>query len=894
MKTSLRVALALLVLAQPAFSTTYTVTDTSDSGTDTGSLRYQVTSAISAGGANTIAWGAGSGGTINLLSGLPDLASTNATTFDASAAPSAVTIQGGSISSEGAMTFANTNTSQPWSIYSPIGGAGALTKTGAGELDLYSGNSYGGGTTISGGALGINQDGALGGGNLTFDGGTLKILTQTLSDGRTITITGNGGTIDLEGSSTTLSGVITGPGALTVGVSTGALYLTGSNLYTGTTIENGALVNVIGDNNLGVSTGTLTLNGGTLQTGAAIVSSRPISLGNGGGTIDTFGFNSTLNGVISGSGALTEIGGGVLTLGAVNTYSGGTNVNVGTLQYGINNALPAGYAVNVAQGATIDMNGFYQTAALGAVINSGTINMHAETLNMGSYSGAGILAFEIPSATPGTMINVTNTMNVSQAKFNVTMPVSVLSGLTDNTTFTGLIKTGGFTGGSITSSQITTPAAFTLNPTQNGNNEDFQVQLNKFTSLAGNQNQAAVGAAMDALRGNTATAPTGDLAQVLGNLYSLNAGQLQAALDQIGPISLASMQAVGLTNSSLEGGAISRRVDALADGRTSDGLDTYAVNPQSAAPGDLYADPLGDSPEIIDDEDENRPEPPHSPWGFFGSAVGTSGRLAEAHTAAGLQPGYAFDSGGAVGGADYRFTNHLAGGFAAGYLHGHSSIYAPASGTVDNDSARFGVYGAAYGSNLRGDLYVGGASDHFQTNRGILFGSLERTATGSPDGSEFNMSARVRYDVDVPAYGIFSPFTDFDYDRLMINGFTESGADTLDLAVGAQTAESARSTVGLRYSEVFHNNGSSYQPYGSLGWRHEFDPQSRPIEAQLASGAGNPFTVASGDYARDGVALGAGADVDWNQALTFKVDYSGDFRSHFLENIYDVTARYRF
>ena len=46
---------------------------------------------------------------------------------------------------------------------------------------------------------------------------------------------------------------------------------------------------------------------------------------------------------MSGSGSLTKIGSGTLTLTATNTYSGSTTISVGTIKLG-NPAVPAGYA----------------------------------------------------------------------------------------------------------------------------------------------------------------------------------------------------------------------------------------------------------------------------------------------------------------------------------------------------------------------------------------------------------------------------------------------------------------------------------------------------------------------------------------------------------------------
>ena len=72
--------------------------------------------------------------------------------------------------------------------------------------------------------------------------------------------------------------------------------------------------------------------GGTLQfAGPDISVDLPIGIESQGGTVDTNGNNGTLSGIISGSGSLTKIGAGALTLAGLNTYTGSTTVTAGTL-----------------------------------------------------------------------------------------------------------------------------------------------------------------------------------------------------------------------------------------------------------------------------------------------------------------------------------------------------------------------------------------------------------------------------------------------------------------------------------------------------------------------------------------------------------------------------------
>ncbi|MGA2258006.1 MAG: autotransporter-associated beta strand repeat-containing protein, partial [Thermoguttaceae bacterium] len=64
-----------------------------------------------------------------------------------------------------------------------------------------------------------------------------------------------------------------------------------------------------------------------------------------------------LAGVVSGTGGLVESGSGVLTLSAVNTYTGGTTITSGTLQAGSASALGSATGPLIVNGGTLDLHG---------------------------------------------------------------------------------------------------------------------------------------------------------------------------------------------------------------------------------------------------------------------------------------------------------------------------------------------------------------------------------------------------------------------------------------------------------------------------------------------------------------------------------------------------------
>jgi outer membrane autotransporter protein len=176
-----------------------------------------------------------------------------------------------------------------------ISGDGALTKGGASTLILTADNSYAGGTTINTGTLQVGNGGAAG------SVGTGPVL----DDGALV--------FDRSGT-VAVPGAITGTGNLTqMGVAAGTLVLTGNNSYSGgTTIASGILQ--LGD---GGTSGSII---GNVSDSGTLAFNRS----------DT----TTFAGVISGHGSVSEFGPGTTVLTADNPYTGGTNINSGTLAVG--------------------------------------------------------------------------------------------------------------------------------------------------------------------------------------------------------------------------------------------------------------------------------------------------------------------------------------------------------------------------------------------------------------------------------------------------------------------------------------------------------------------------------------------------------------------------------
>jgi fibronectin-binding autotransporter adhesin len=121
----------------------------------------------------------------------------------------------------------------------------------------------------------------------------------------------------------------------------------------------------------GTGTAVLNISGGTLQANRAFSTVVPIVLGTSGGgaTLDTAGFSVAISGSVSGTGGLTKIGGGELTLNGTDSYTGNTLVKAGTLVLASNTAITNGTSLAVGAGATLVFDSM--AAAAPAVVPGG-------------------------------------------------------------------------------------------------------------------------------------------------------------------------------------------------------------------------------------------------------------------------------------------------------------------------------------------------------------------------------------------------------------------------------------------------------------------------------------------------------------------------------------------
>jgi fibronectin-binding autotransporter adhesin len=413
-----------------------------------------------------------------------------------------------------------------------------LTTVNSGTLSLNkaaSTTAIAGDLTINAGTVNEAATGQLATtSNLTVNGGTFAITGGTgntlnsvnTSSGSTVSMA-SGSTLTISSSgASTLNGVVSGAGALDTS-GTGNVTLAGSNTYsggsnfastvralnsnslgtgaatissggnlqlqnnvtlannftlnsTGTSSTNGAIENISGND---VVSGTVTLSGNSRVQSDSGTFTFSNTVGLGANTLNVGGnSNTSISGVISGTGALTKDGTGTLTLSGANTFTGATTVSAGTLTAGAANVLNTTSGLTVSSGATLNINNFNQTVA--NLNNSGALSFGStggETLTLtGTNTLAGTMTGAVGTLLLGAGTTLTLGANFNDPNLNIilaggTLDLNGSTDVFDNLSVTGnsTIDFGSTTNSILSVNSIAVTSGMQLSVTNWSNNADF-------------------------------------------------------------------------------------------------------------------------------------------------------------------------------------------------------------------------------------------------------------------------------------------------------------------------------------------------------------------------------------------------------------------------------------
>jgi len=827
-----------------------------------------------------------------------------------------------------------------------MSGTGSLLKTGSGVVLLSGNNTYSGGTTINSGVLAaaavsannvvtLNPN-AFGTGSVNINSGGAMLVPSTTLGGSRLALGGdltlNNGTIAFYDIGTSpagqdlridVAGNFTNAGSGAVFDFSQVQALDSGNYtlvsYNGTNFATSAI-----SSRAGVGTtlqGSFSMNGSSLVYRVLGAQSSGTDIQNNGGPNTPIVSNYTINqtgvvtiGVNNTVSALTFNSGGTLNIqsnGVLNITSGTLNVQNGSSVVGGGTLVaPAGlnkdgtgeldFTNNVVVTGTaavnaglLSVNGQLQ-ATDGVVVNpaatlggSGLIvgNVHINGGNLSPGNSPGTLSVAgnlVLTGANATLIEIQSPTNFDRI---VVSGTATLGGTLNAVAYGGGTITPGaryefLQAGSITGEfdSLIAPEGLRIRFLNSGTIGTLLFGPESFVPFALNQNQRHVAKALDSF----VLATEGDAVLVGTALDSLTAEQFPAAFDQIMPGFYESLANIAIEQTYNQAQLLTQRMGSLRLG--AQGFQAMGISQpiKYDKDGTSAADAKTVSPIVESAMATN--------WNAW---VMANGEFSISRGLAGV-PNYNNNAGGFLVGADYRLSENFAAGVFAGYEYSYAK-YDGGSSTRGN-SALFGLYGSyTHEDGYYADAIVSGGYTGFQTRRSIEFGTIDRTASADPNSGQFSAALNLGKDFEIGKFTL-GPIIGAQYTYAGIGGFTETGAESLDLALGQQNANSLRSNLGARFAYNWEvGSNITLIPEVRAFWMHEFLNNSRNISSALDGGNGASFDYETEAPYRNSVFGGVGVSAKvgdrWNASVFYNVNFGSE---NYSNNIISTSLGFSF
>ncbi|MCX5680780.1 MAG: autotransporter domain-containing protein [Candidatus Omnitrophica bacterium] len=497
------------------------------------------------------------------------------------------------------------------------------------------------------------------------------------------------------------------------------------------------------------------------------------------------------------------------------------------------------------------------------LINNGTIN-GGLTLTAGTTAaldiGTGSVSLSsagVYTQGSGTTLNLTANSSSVFGKVAATgaaasvdaaskVNVTINGYIPNNTTFANVISSTG-AGVNVPTTIMSSSPIFTFTGANGtGDHLDLTVtRANSYNSLATDSKAQATGTVLNAIA--LSGTASGDMATVLGSLDSLtSANQINTALNSLNPDVSSGINQASNENLSLFVKNVTSHMDVIQS---------------------LHDEPKG-----------------RAVWAQgFGNYLHQDPR--------GSSNGYNASIWGMSAGYDIPYSTDLTFGANVGYAQDYIRTKDFSSRTrADNYQAS--LYGTYSGMKHYIDGILSIAYNVYNSSRQVTLGGIDRRPTADYGGEQYSTYFESGYIFEHKQFK-FTPFASLQYAHLHVSGYTEKGADALNLKVKSQDYDMVQSGLGMKAAARIKSGCSTLIPEVHTQWLYEFMGDTQQTTSTF-SGGGASFITDGFKPARSAWNVGTKFSLVTKDNIEFVFNYDFEAKEDFYAHCGYANVRYAF
>lgn len=429
----------------------------------------------------------------------------------------------------------------------------------------------------------------------------------------------------------------------------------------------------------------------------------------------------------------------------------------------------------------------------------------------------------------------------------------------DNILYDNIIDSGDLTGKF--SSIVDNSALLETTLVYDGaDNVDIKVERQGFGDVKGlTKNQGSAGDAIEKVYDDLPAG--GDFSELVQQLFALNGGDYQQALNQLAGAEYAQMSQSVLWSTGQLNSTVTDRMDCGVNWVAGNGASDERGAQACFEPGKIQM------------------------WGRVGGGWNDNDGDKNA-------PGYDETQTAIYVGGDYAINDKVFLGLAGGYFDSSMDFdsWGGRSGaSIDYDGAQIALYGgwddgATYFRNI---VSYGGYSGTSHRDVGIASSPVD--PKGKFDTSVVSYYGEAGHRFAIANNTVATPFLGLDLASANLSSFTEKDPNGTGAAlkVRGTDASSVATTLGVRVNGTW----GAFSPDLTLAWKHEFAGATQSVNASFAGApSGADFKVVSSNVGSDALLLGLGGTYQVNDASDIVVRYNGAFLSGYSSH--ELMARW--